>query len=613
MTPAPGWDPVRCAMPPRAPLAMPVQSFRAAPPRPADPQRQIWRWAVFAPAILATMGLAAALTLWLSSNGLMAVEILLTALIATTFIWVALSVSTAAIGLMARRQRQRGPLPEGRLSTALLIPIYNEDPRAVTANARAMLEALAPRPLPGETALFLLSDTTDPAIAEAEWQAVQTLRRNAPLPVHYRRRTTNTDQKTGNIADWIRQNGAAWDAMLILDADSLMSARTIRRLMRAMAADPQAGLIQTAPALIGADSLFARLQAFSNMAYGWLLAEGLALWSGDAGNFWGHNAIIRTRAFAAACGLPNLSGRTILSHDFVEAALLRRAGWHVRFLPGTGGSFEETPAHLVDHVLRDRRWCRGNLQHLRLIAARGLHPISRFHLFHGAMSYLLSPLWFVLLLTWALLGTSEATVLTYFNAENPLYPTWPELNAPGGLGFLIALYATLLAPKLIGAAVIGTNRAARRRFGGPSRLAASTGIEILLSIAYAPILMIQQMQAVLRAMLGTGAWSPQHRGAQRYRAVTLLRFHWVETILGALLTAGLVAGLVSPWLLPIAASLLLAVPLSALSGVSLGRAPAWLRLDTPQSLHPPRIARAAAQHRAAQDAAPRPIPAIAAE
>ncbi len=592
------WDPLRCAMPAPAPLDMPVQDPRACPPRPADQTvPKLWRLAVFAPAIALTAGLITALLTWLSTDGLLAVEIALTALIALTFIWVAISLSTAAIGLTARSHRPRGAPPERPLSTALLIPVYNEDPAAVAANARAMLDALARRPLPGETALFILSDTTDPQIAAAEWRLYLRLAAEAPLPVHYRRRRQNTDQKSGNIADWVRNHGAAWDAMLILDADSLMSARTIRRLIRTLAAEPQTGLIQTAPALIGAQTLFARAQEFANMAYGWLLAEGLSLWSGTEANYWGHNAIIRTKAFAQAAGLPHLGRQTILSHDFVEAAFLRRAGWHVRLLPGTGGSFEETPATLIDHTLRDRRWCRGNLQHLRLLTAKGLHPVSRFHLFHGAMSYLLSPAWFVLLVIWALRGTGEATVLTYFTPDAPLYPIWPEMSPLGGLAILAALYGALLAPKLAGAAAIATRPAARRRFGGTLRLATSTLFEIVLSVIYAPIQMIQQMQAVVRAALGLGGWTPQSRRATNYPLTTLLRFHALETALGALLTAGLLTGLVSLWLIPIAASLTLAIPLSALSGLSRAKVPAVLRLSTPQSLHTPRIARDAEQHR----------------
>jgi membrane glycosyltransferase len=355
--------------------------------------------------------------------------------------------------------------------------------------------------------------------------------------------------------------------------------------------------------LIGANTLFARLQQFSNIAYGWLLAEGLALWSRDAGNYWGHNAIIRTRAFAAAAGLPRLKGRArregglILSHDFVEAGLLRRAGWRVRFLPRLSGSFEETPATLIEHTLRDRRWCRGNLQHLRLLGTKGLHPVSRFHMLHGAVAYLLSPAWFILLIFWSLLGKdAETNVIRYFNEANPLFPDWPPaMSHIDSAVFLLIMYAMLLTPKLAGAGIIAFTPKAIRAFGGLRAFAAGFGVEVALSIAYAPIMMIQQSKAVLRALTTrTEAWSPQNRGTARYSLRSLAAFHWLETVIGLLLLAGLLAGLVSLWLVPIMLSLLLAIPLSALSGFDLAaRGWAGVRMDSPMTLREPGIVRAA--------------------
>ncbi len=481
------------------------------------------------------------------------------------------------------------------LDVALLVPIYNEVAYDVFGNAQAMLDDLARRATQHRFTLFILSDTRDLAIAADEVAAFEALRADAPpgISVHYRRRAQNTDKKVGNLEDWITGWGAAHEAMLVLDADSLMSGRTIVALADALAADPRAGLVQSFPTLIGAETLFARLQQFSNIAYGWLLAEGLALWSQTEGNYWGHNAIIRTRAFAAAAGLPHLSGdRLILSHDFVEAGLLRRAGWRVRFLPRLAGSFEETPGTLIDYVLRDRRWCRGNLQHLRLLATRGLHPISRFHLFHGAVSYLLSPAWFLLLLAWALLGRdADTNVIRYFREDSPLYPDWPVMTEINSALFLFIMYAVLLTPKLTGAAIIAAHPKAHRIFGGRPRFIAAVLIEVFLSILYAPILMIQQCRAVLRAALTTAEpWSPQRRNANGYPLITLVRFHWLETVLGMLLGAGLVTGLISLWLLPIVISLSLAVPLSALGSLNLVRhAPAGFRLDSPNTLREPAI------------------------
>lgn len=429
-----------------------------------------------------------------------------------------------------------------------------------------------------------------------EWEAFLRLRAAAPagMSVHYRRRVVNTDKKTGNLVDWITGWGAGYEGMVVLDADSLMTGRAIERLADELSTDPCAGLIQSFPMLIGAQSVFARVQQFSNIAYGWLLAEGLALWSRSEGNYWGHNAIIRTRAFAESAGLPRLRGnRLILSHDFVEAGLLRRAGWRVKFMPRVTGSFEETPGTLIDYVLRDRRWCRGNLQHLRLLGTAGLHPVSRFHLLQGAVSYLLSPAWFVLLVVWALLGKDQDTnVIRYFNEANPLFPDWPPaMSHIDSAIFLVIMYALLLTPKLVGAALIAARPAATRMFGGYTAFLSAFLVEVMLSVAYAPVLMIQQTKAVLRAVLTRREpWAPQDRSGAGYPLGTLIRFHWLETVIGALLSVGLVSGLVSLWLLPIAISLLMAVPLSSLSAMKISiRAPRGLRMDSPNTLREPGI------------------------
>ena len=593
-------------MPARAPLAMNVQDFSKPPARRAvaTPPRSLgWRAAVFGPALVGTALLMYGLYGWLAGAGMTWLEWALLSMIGATFVWVTLSISTVGVaiaGLLARAKADARPanavMP---LDVALLVPIYNEVPWDVFGNATAMLDDLSRRAGPHRYTLFVLSDTRDDIIAAQERRAFFQLRAEAPagIAVHYRRRAANTDKKVGNIVDWITGWGAAYEGMVVLDADSLMTGRAIDRLASEMSADPDAGLIQTFPMLIGANTLFARVQQFSNIAYGWLLAEGLALWARNEGNYWGHNAIIRTRAFADSAGLPHLTGGghddLILSHDFVEAGLLRRAGWRVRFLPRVTGSFEETPGTLIDYVLRDRRWCRGNLQHLRLLGTAGLHPVSRFHLFHGAMAYLLSPAWFVLLVIWALLGKdAETNVVSYFNQANPFFPDWPPaMSHIDSAVFLVIMYAMLLTPKLAGAGIIAFTPKAASVFGGRAAFAGAFLFEVALSIAYAPILMIQQTKAVLNAALTRSEpWSPQERGAKGYPLRTLISFHWVETLLGLLLLTGLVAGLISLWLVPIVFSLVMAVPLSALSSLNLAQhARGGLRMDSPNTLREPAI------------------------
>lgn len=602
-------------MPDRAPLEMKPQNLAAKPDSgSALPTRQyaLWRIGVFVPALIGTGLLVAGLYGWLAETGMTGLEWALLMMIGATFVWVTLSVSTVGVaiaGLLARAEADtRNDTPVDGMNVALLVPVYNEDPSDVFGNAAAMLDDLARRAGPHHYDLFILSDTTDPAIAEIEQRTFAAFEAAAPAttPVYYRKRVTNTDKKVGNLLDWITGWGAAYEAMVVLDADSLMTGRAINRLSDEMTRDPNAGLIQTFPMLIGAHTLFARLQQFSNIAYGWLLAEGLANWARSEGNYWGHNAIIRTSAFAASAGLPHLAGRRgkeqlILSHDFVEAGLLRRAGWQVRFLPRVAGSYEETPGTLIDYVLRDQRWCRGNLQHLRLLGTAGLHPVSRFHLLHGAVSYLLSPAWFCLLIIWTLLGKdSETNVIRYFNEANPLFPDWPPaMSHIDSAVFLVIMYAMLLTPKLVGAGIIAAHPKATKIYGGRAAFLGSFLVEVLLSIAYAPILMIQQTRAVLRAMFGRAdAWATQSRTAAAYPLRTLVRFHWVESILGFVLLAGLVSGLVSLWLLPIAASLCLAIPLSALSALPLSnRLPQAFKMNSPQTLREPGIVRRAQQER----------------
>ena len=380
--------------------------------------------------------------------------------------------------------------------------------------------------------------------------------------------------------------------MIVLDADSLMTGASLTRLADELSADPAAGLIQTGPQLYGARTLFARFQQFANVAYGALMSEGLALYSRRESSFWGHNAILRIPAFAECCGLPKLRdfrGREtlILSHDIVEAGLLRRAGWSVRFVPEISGSFEETPPTLVDFSLRDRRWCYGNMQHLRLLGAAGFHPMSRFHMLHGAASYLLSLGWFILLVIWAVLGKgAEASLISYFSPEMPLYPSWPEMSRVSSLLILLFMYSMLMVPKLLGAATVLADADMRAAYGGPWRFLRSFLIEVLASVAYAPVLMIQQTLAVMRSFLGIRArWEPQQRQEGSYSWMTLAKFHALETVTGLMLSLGMIMGLVSLWMLPIAISLTLAVPLSAMSGLIMGR----LWLTTPQEQRPPRV------------------------
>lgn len=605
-------------MPPAAPLSRPIQNLRAphsggSAPSGRRSKSMGWRVATFLPAIVTTVALIAAFTDWFAMDGLTGFEGVLIALIAVTFFWISLSVSTVTVGILNLLRRREDVMPKAvrPMNVALLVPAYNEVPWDVFGNACAMLEALNGLDQPHSYGLFILSDTRDDAIAEQELRAFATLRAKLPadVSIYYRRRPDNTDRKVGNLADWVEQWGGGYEAMLVLDADSLMSGEAIVALTDELSADPSAGLIQSFPQLFGAQTLFGRVQQFASTIYGAALAEGLAKWSDREGNYWGHNAIIRTAAFAASAGLPRLDtfrrkGALILSHDFVEAGLLRRAGWAVRFMPRIKGSYEEVPATLVDYALRDRRWCQGNLQHLNILGSKGFHAVTRFHLFAGAMGYLLSPAWFILLTVWALVGKQESNVITYFSGLNPQV-VWPELSAGvayvNNLLILIFMYGMLLAPKFMGATAVRFAGLRMQDLGGLGQFVLSFVTELFVSILYAPILMVQQTIAVIRTFAGvTENWVPHQRAGGSYSLWTLAKFHVLETAVGLLLVAGMIAGLVTWWLSPIALSLALAIPLSALSGWNLTRS-AWsrLQLGTPEVFNAPAIIRSAMAERLA--------------
>lgn len=601
-------------MPPDAPLPRPIQDLGSryhdtSAPGLGQGRARLWRLATFLPAFATTFALVAAFTNWFAMGGLTGFETALITLIALTFFWISLSVSTVTVGLVRLflTRKRAAPALGPAMDVALLVPCYNEVPWDVFGNACAMLEALDVHPTDHRYTLFILSDTRDATTAEQELRAFATLRARLPesIRIHYRRRAENTDRKVGNLADWVERWGGGYGAMVVLDADSLMSGEAIVALTDELATDPTAGLIQSFPKLYGAETVFARVQQFASTIYGAVLAEGLATWSDREGNYWGHNAIIRTAAFASCAGLPKIKtlsgkGALILSHDFVEAGLLRRAGWGVRFSPRIQGSYEEVPATLIDYVIRDHRWCQGNLQHLKLLATKGFHGVSRFHLFHGAISYLLSPAWFALLMVWALIGTgAEQNVIRYFSGVNPQVQ-WPEMTAIHATALLVFMYGMLLAPKALGAAALGGVGLRLSELGGVTGFVTSFVTELILSILYAPILMVQQTMAVLKTLAGIKVdWRPQTRAGGQYSPWALLKFHWLETLSGGAMIAGMLAGIVSLWLLPIAISLALAVPLSAFSGLRLTRFRATARaLGTPEVYAAPAIIRAAKAHRA---------------
>ncbi len=606
-------------MPPEAPLARPIQILDrphqdcSAPGVAGRSATFWWRILTFVPALLITSGIVAMIADWFAMAGLYPLEIAIIVLIALTFFWIAFSLSTSAVGvgsLFLKQRRNPAQTSPASQKVALLMPVYNEAPADVFGNAAAMMLALAKERSLHAFTLFILSDTRGEAAAALEERAFFNLKARLPqgAQVYYRRRALNTDRKVGNLADWVENWGGGYDAMLVLDADSLMSGEAIVALTDALAGDPAAGLVQSFPTIFGARTVFARVQQFSNRIYGAPLAEGLSRWTDQEGNYWGHNAIIRTRAFASCAGLPRMRSRRggdgdlILSHDFVEAGLLRRAGWAVRFLPRVQGSYEEVPATLIDYILRDRRWCQGNLQHLSLLSSRGFHIMSRFHMVSGAMGYLMSPAWFALLIIWALVGDGDqGNVVQYFSGYDPQV-NWPTMSTGNSLVILAFMYAMLLSPKVLGAGMIHKAGLRLRDLGGVWQFMISLSLEIALSIAYAPVLMVQQTKSVVLYLIGRReAWTPQNRRGGHYPLPVMAKFHAIETVLGCGLLLGMSLGLVTLWLLPIALSLAAAIALSALSGADLStRRWSARHMGTPEVMNaPPIIRRAMVERRRA--------------
>ncbi len=525
-------------------------------------------------------------------------------LFAVNFVWICFAFSQALLGFVSQTVmavRPRGPQERPvALKTAVLVPIYNEAPERVRAAIATMANRLA-EAAPDRFAVFILSDTTRPDAWLGEEAALKPLIESAPVgcPIYYRHRAVNTERKAGNVADWVERWGAGYEAMLPLDADSLMDEDTILALSARLEIRADLGLIQTLPRIIRARSLFARLQQFANRCYGPIYGSGLATWHGRSSNYWGHNAIIRTQAFADAARLPVLEGPPpfgghIMSHDFVEAALLRRAGWGVRLDADLAGTYEETPPSLTDVLVRDRRWAQGNLQHSRLIFARGLTMATRLHLLTGILSYCSALLWFLLILVGLALAFQAQTLRPEYFTEPSLFPQWPVFDSERAVALFVAAMGVVLGPKLLGWLSACLRTRTCFGFAGPFFLTISTLMEILFSALYAPVMMFAQTRIVMSIFAGRAAdWTPQRRDGGSIPLPDLIRAHGPDMLCGAALA--LAAWFINPdlfwWLAPVTAGLILAVPLSAASGTDLpGRVMRALWIwRTPEEGRPPAI------------------------
>ncbi len=591
-------------MPPVAPLSMPAQNLRY----PVPP---VHRWHSSFSVILARLLLfliTAGITTYGAWEMLDAVRFakmtflqgLMILFFVVTLAWIGFAAATALVGLIKWREfNPPADFSTGDARTALVMPIYNEDPTHVTAALQAMAEELRDSGAKERFEMLLLSDSTSADAWVRESVALDRLRAAVPfMPVWYRRRWQNIARKAGNVEDFVANWGARYEYMIVLDADSLIDAATLTGLVRKMHADPAMGILQSAPTLINATTLFGRLQQFAARAYGPVVARGLAAWAGDSSNYWGHNAIIRVQAFAQCCGLPSLPGRKpfgghILSHDFVEAALIRRAGWKVHLATDLHGSYEESPPTLTDLAVRDRRWAQGNLQHSKVIGTAGLSWVSRLHLAVGIMSYVSSPLWLVLLCVgFALSLQSHLIRPEYFTHDFQLFPTWPRFDAELMLHLFLFSMAVLLVPKTIGLLRGILSAPIRRATYGIIGLVVSCAVELVMSALYAPILMLTQSGHVIEILLGRDSgWGAQRRKVSDSTWADAWRSYRKHTITGIL--TGVIAWFLSPslfyWMSPALVGLLMSVPLSRASGShTLARMLCAVGiLRTPEEAHPP--------------------------
>ncbi|WCM87570.1 glucans biosynthesis glucosyltransferase MdoH [Acidovorax sp. NCPPB 3576] len=485
--------------------------------------------------------------------------------------------------------------------TAIIMPICNEDVSTVFAGLRATCESVAATGHAKTFDVFVLSDSYDPKIAAAERAAWEDLRAalaangNQPqVEVYYRLRTRRSHRKAGNVADFCRRWGKDYRYMVVLDADSVMSGDCIVSMAKLMEAHPRAGIIQTATQAIGHVTLHARAQQFASRVTGRLFTLGMQFWQLGESHYWGHNAIIRVQPFMEHCALAPIKGTGgmsggIMSHDFVEAALMRRAGYHVWLVSDLVGSYEQQPPDLLSELQRDRRWCQGNLQNARLMAEPGIHPVHRAMFVTGAMAYLSAPLW----LAFITFGTA------LWLAGARLVSDWNILPSE-----LMALWAwtlcMLFLPRVLGVTAI-LMKGEQKQYGGTASLIKSAGLESVLAILQAPIRMLAHSLFVIIALTGLKLdWKSPPREANAVPWSDAVR--QLAPMTGVIALLGLGVALIDPsalmWLMPVGLPLALSIPLVVVSSqIALGRAVRAQRLLLiPEEAWSPPVLRRAWMH-----------------
>jgi membrane glycosyltransferase len=601
------------AMPAGAAAAPTSSTLPASPAMPARPTMALRR-ALFAGLVFATV---AGMTGWfvalLAGDGIGAIDVAMAGLFMISVAWLAHGFWNTVIGVMilhAAREPVAAvfplaarALPETALrsATAIVIPIRNEAPEPVFARLSAMLASIDATGEGCRFAFHVLSDTDDAIVAAAEERlfAQTQARDGAPGRLHYRRRPDNKGFKAGNIREFVESDGQRFDLMIVLDADSLMFGDAMVRLVRLMEADPRLGIVQALIVGLPADRPFSRIFQFGMRLGMRPHTVGAAWWQGDCGPYWGHNAIIRVEPFRAHCRLPDVSGKgplagTILSHDQVEAVLMRRAGYHVRALPVADGSYEENPPTLPDFMKRDLRWCHGNMQYVALVGRQGLHAMGRLQLLLAILMYASAPAW----LGFLVLGAAQLVLGGLLTpVDRATVGTGPDaMHIVLGLALFATVIAMSVGQRWLGVLDVALSPAERRQYGGLCPLLAGAAVETAFGILLAPVLAVAHTVFIGGLPFGrTLAWAPQRRSGHPVGVGEALLFLWPQLALGGafLLLLTTMAPGVLPLAVPLLAGLLLSVPFAVVSAdAGLGRWLAARRLCAiPEETAPPDVVR----------------------
>ncbi len=523
--------------------------------------------------IVTVLALFSVMTSLFIPSGITIAEGAMLTAFALTLPWLSIGLWNSVIGLVLDRRhgaeaaahvtpalvRIRGDEPI-TARVAVIMPLRNEDPDASIARLRRLETEMARSPWAGRFSFHVLSDTDDAGIALREEARVAQWRAARPnARIHYRRRTDNSGFKAGNIAEFLHSPEGESDFFLPLDADSEMGAETVCRLIRVMQVSPEVGMLQSLVTGLPSRSFFTRAFQFG-MRHGMRsYTLGSAWWQGDCGPNWGHNVLIRTAPFKEHCMLPVLPGRgplsgPILSHDQVEAVLIRRAGYEVRVMAEESESFEENPPSLVDFIRRELRWMNGNLQYFSLLGMKGLKPVSRIQLVLAILMYVSAPAW----MAFILIGAGLAGTVDQMSAV-PLGP---------GLALFATLMTLSLSPKIMGLAQVLAVPERSAAYGGRPRVIAGGTIELFFSMLIAPIVAMGLTRFAIGLLFGQRiGWNAQQRSRARLGWDEAARVLWPQTLAGLTLTLWLAT--MVPWALifgaPVLLSLTGAIPIAVIS------------------------------------------------